>query len=133
MTQTATTNEESDRWLAVIGRSLAFLCLHHADLRDKDIGEQAELLEALGLARRDTAALLNSTEASVGELLRVRRKRSQEVNAASQIARAGGRGNGGELDGAMAHVSDLRLIAHLWPYTWCSVRPRQSGAHGAGG
>ena len=74
-------NALDERWLGVIGRSLAFLCLHHADLRDRDIGEQAELLDALGLSGREIAALLGSTEGSVRELLRVRRKKSEKGGA----------------------------------------------------
>ena len=73
-----------ERWLAVIGRALAFLCLHQADMRDKEIGEQAEFLEVLGLERRDIAPLLGSTEASIAELLRVRRKRSQGGKSAAK-------------------------------------------------
>jgi hypothetical protein len=35
-------NDEEDKhqWFAVIGRSLAFLCLAEADLRDKDLATQ---------------------------------------------------------------------------------------------
>jgi hypothetical protein len=57
-------NEEL-AWLSVIARSLAFLCLHAADVRDKDLVTQATLLDSLGLIRRDTAALLGSTEESI--------------------------------------------------------------------
>ena len=57
---------EENIWLSVIARSLAFICLHAADLRDKDLVSQATLLEGLGLARRDAAALFGSTEESIG-------------------------------------------------------------------
>lgn len=65
----AKTPDETD-WQAVTARALAFLCLAAADLRDKSIGEQAELLDALGLTRADAAKLLNTTEGSLGVLLR---------------------------------------------------------------
>jgi hypothetical protein len=54
----------------VIARSLAFLCLANADLRDKDLATQAVFLEALGLPRHDAAELLKSSEKSLSELIR---------------------------------------------------------------
>ena len=62
-------NEESN-WMAVVGRALAFLCLAQADLRAKKLSEQAQFLEALGLARKDAAAMLGTTPASITELIR---------------------------------------------------------------
>ncbi len=61
-------DDESTRWPAVIGRSLAFLCLVEADLRDKDLATQGRFLESLGLARREAAALLGTTYGSLTEL-----------------------------------------------------------------
>jgi len=61
--------EETSTWLAVIGRSLAFLCLAHADLRDKDLATQGRFLETLGMSRRDAAALLGTSYASLTEML----------------------------------------------------------------
>jgi hypothetical protein len=53
-------NDKGDeaQWLAVIGRSLAFLCLQQEDLRNKDLLEKADFLEALGITRADVAAML---------------------------------------------------------------------------
>ena len=51
--------ELEERWLPVIGRALAFLCIHAADLRDKDVGEQAAVLQSLGLSNEDIAALID--------------------------------------------------------------------------
>jgi hypothetical protein len=65
----AENNQEND-WLGVIGRSLAFLCLAEADLRDKDLATQARFLESLGLSRKDSAALLATSEDSLRVLLR---------------------------------------------------------------
>jgi hypothetical protein len=56
---------KDEHWLRVIGRSLAFLCLAQADMRDKGVGEQATFLHALGLERADIAQILNTTEESV--------------------------------------------------------------------
>jgi hypothetical protein len=57
-------------WNGVIGRALAFLCLSQADMRDKKLSEQAQFLEGLGLPRREAAALLGTTAASISELIR---------------------------------------------------------------
>ena len=57
--------EAETDWLSVIGKSLAFLCLCEADLRDKELLPQANLLESLGLSRKDAAALLDTTTESL--------------------------------------------------------------------
>ncbi len=69
------TDGKDDAWLAVIGRSLAFLCLVNADLRDKGLVPQAKLLETLGLTRTDAARLLDTTVPSLTELLSKDRRR----------------------------------------------------------
>lgn len=63
-------NGEAADWPSVVGRALAFLCLSQADLRDKKLSEQAQFLEALGLPRKEAAALLGTTAASISELIR---------------------------------------------------------------
>jgi len=63
------TDDDGNPWLAVIGRALAFLCLAQADLRDKGLASQARFLEGLGLRRKEAAALLGTTEASISETL----------------------------------------------------------------
>jgi hypothetical protein len=68
-------DEGESQWAAVIGRSLAFLCLAQADLRDKDLATQGAFLESLGLTRKEAAALLGTSPASLTELLRVARKK----------------------------------------------------------
>ncbi len=75
MTENSQTEAE---WLAVIGRCLAFLCLHTADLRDKELVRQAELLERLGLSRSEVASLLDTTEESL-RVMRHRAKRKGRV------------------------------------------------------
>ena len=62
--------EQETEWLGIIARSLAFLCLAQADLRDKDLAPQASFLEGLGLTRREAAGLLGTTEDSLRVLMR---------------------------------------------------------------
>ncbi|MFZ5877391.1 MAG: hypothetical protein ACOYXU_13435 [Nitrospirota bacterium] len=64
-----TNADETDEWLPVIARSLAFLCLAKADLRDKDLATQGRFLESLGLSRKEAAALLGTSYASLTELI----------------------------------------------------------------
>ncbi len=68
--------EEGGReWQGVIARALALMCLAQADLRDKGLAPQAQLLETLGLTRKEAAELLGTTYDSLTELLRQRRKK----------------------------------------------------------
>jgi len=71
------TDDDNAPWLAVIGRSLAFLCLAQADLRDKGLASQARFLEGLGLRRKEAASLLGTTEASITETLSRERRSKQ--------------------------------------------------------
>ena len=63
-------SDDTNEWLPVIGRSLAFLCLAQADLRDKELATQGKFLESLGLSRKEAAALLGTSYASLTELIR---------------------------------------------------------------
>lgn len=79
------TNDDDNKvWLAIIGRSLAFLCLTKADLRDKDLATQGRFLESLGLSRKEAAALLGTSYASLAELLRPGRKKRSKRGRAKQ-------------------------------------------------
>ena len=69
--------EQRDHWLSVVGRSLAFLCLVQADLRDKGLTAQANLLESLGLDRREAAELLDTTSDSLSVMMRREDKRKR--------------------------------------------------------
>jgi hypothetical protein len=82
----AENSDQGQEWLAVIGRSLAFLCLGQADLRDKGLVPQVKLLEALGLSRKEAAQLLNTTDKSLSELLR-RSKGTRNAQAKRKKAR----------------------------------------------
>ena len=46
--------------LAMIGRSMAFLCLARRDLHDKDLATQCEFLEALGLFRKEASQIFGT-------------------------------------------------------------------------
>ena len=66
-------NLEEIRRFSIIGKSLAYVCLHLADLKNEGLAEQGNFLKRLGLTRRDAAGLLNTTE----EALRVTEHRSK--------------------------------------------------------
>jgi hypothetical protein len=69
----STASEEAA--FTVISRSLAFLCLHVAELRGKEVVPQAMLLESLGLSRADAARMLNTTAESIRVGLHKARKK----------------------------------------------------------
>ncbi|TYL98851.1 hypothetical protein FXB40_04840 [Bradyrhizobium rifense] len=67
-------------WLSVIGRSLARLALLKVTEIDrdkfKDVLARVDFLETLGLPAKDAAEAAGSTAASVAELKRLRRNKS---------------------------------------------------------
>lgn len=65
---------EGSQWLAVIGRCLAYLCLKSAELGDKKLLDQAEFLFRFGLSRPDCATILGTSDASLRELERQKKK-----------------------------------------------------------
>ena len=65
-------------WLPVIGRALAYICLHNAGMDNKTIAEKAMFLEGLGLDLKDVADMLGTSLASVRELLRVAKNKSKK-------------------------------------------------------
>jgi len=64
-------NSAEQIWLPVIGRALAQLCLHTADMGKKNTGEKAVFLAGLGVGLDDCAKMLDTTPGSVRELLRL--------------------------------------------------------------
>lgn len=62
------------KWLGVIGRSLAYLCLKNSDVAGKSVTDQASFLEKLGLSIDDQANVIGSTPASLRELMRRNKK-----------------------------------------------------------
>ena len=79
--QTEDRNNDKVDWLAVIARSLTFICLDKANLREKSIGEQAEFLQNLGLPRKDAAKLLNTSVNSLQVLASLSRKKKKGKRA----------------------------------------------------
>jgi hypothetical protein len=73
--QTEDKNTNGADWLAVIARSLTFICLDKANLREKSVGEQAEFLQNMGLPQKDAAKLLNKSVNSLQVLARRARKK----------------------------------------------------------
>ncbi len=45
-------------WLPVIGRALAYICMHNSSLGGKTIAEKAQFLQGLGLDVNDAAEML---------------------------------------------------------------------------
>jgi hypothetical protein len=72
---------EDSPWLAVIGRSLAYIALHKQELGAAGIGERAAFLEGLGVPRADVAAMLGANPASLKVMV-------------NRIKRTGGRRRG---------------------------------------
>jgi hypothetical protein len=68
---------EDDHWLEVIGRSLAYMCLHSANMAERSLAEKAGLLEALGLSRTESARMLGTSYNSLTELMRVARNKKR--------------------------------------------------------
>ncbi len=62
-------------WLAVVAKCLATLCLANVAEKNATLADKAYLLENLGLNRKDVAAMLDTTPASVAELLRLKRNK----------------------------------------------------------
>jgi len=82
------TSDSFEIWAPVIGRSLALIALHMAELDDKSISDRAAFLQTLGLSREDIAGMLGSSPASIAELLRQRNKRGDQNGQATKKERA---------------------------------------------
>jgi hypothetical protein len=88
--------EEFD-WQPFIGRSLAYLCLHLADMRSNTLLEQAAFLMQLGLPRQEAATVLGTSD----ESLRVLANRKAKATASG--AKRKSRGTAGKQ--ARAHLT----------------------------
>jgi len=64
-------------WLAIIGRSLARISMHMAEIDGKTISERATFLESLGMERKEIATMLGTSPASITELLRQKARKAQ--------------------------------------------------------
>ena len=65
-------------WTPFIGRTLAYLCLHFADLTGKTRLEQADFLMALGLPRNEAASVLGTTDESLRVMANQRARKEKD-------------------------------------------------------
>ena len=81
----AESDQETTAWLAVIGRSLAALCLAKAveaePTKFDTILKKVSFLEGLGLSRDDAARAAGSSAGSVSTMLTREKKKSKAKNA----------------------------------------------------
>ena len=84
-------NLADERSLQVIARSLAYMCLHSANMAERTLAEKARLLEALGLSRGESAQMLGTSYNSLTELMRVARKAKQRGKGDRNGRKAKGR------------------------------------------
>lgn len=69
---------EESLWLSVIGRALAYQCLNSAEIQEKNMGDRAAFLTALGLPRKNVAAMLDTTVESIGVQMTKRSKNKKK-------------------------------------------------------
>jgi hypothetical protein len=81
-------NDNSQEWAPVIGRSLALIALHMADLDGKSISHRAAFLQTLGLTKEEIAPMLGSSPASIAELLRQRGRKGDQSGQANKKSTA---------------------------------------------
>jgi hypothetical protein len=77
----AESGEVEKVWLPVIGRALAYISMHNANLGGKTIGEKAQFLQGLGLDVSDAAEMLGTTANSVNVLLSRAKKQEKKKGA----------------------------------------------------
>lgn len=69
-------NNDSVDWMPIIGRSLAYLCLHSGEQTSKSMVDQAEFLGRLGIPRREAAAMLGTSDESLRVMIRQREQKA---------------------------------------------------------
>jgi hypothetical protein len=65
-------------WRPFIARSLAYLCLEHADMGSKTVLEKADFLMKLGMPRKEAAVVVGSSDESLRVLAQQRAKRAAD-------------------------------------------------------
>lgn len=74
--------ENDGRWLEVIGKALAYLCVQQISQNDPkrvpDVVSKVKFLEGIGLSLTDAAELLGTTANSVKTNLRQRQKKGSK-------------------------------------------------------
>lgn len=71
-------NSEQIEWMPIIGRSLAFLCLHYGEQTGRPMVDQAEFLSRLGVPRKEAASILGTTDESLRVMTRQRAQKLQK-------------------------------------------------------
>ena len=84
--------ELNEEWLAVIGKSLAYLCLKQAEKAEptkmSGLVAKVNFLRSLGLSQNAAAEAVGSSPASVAEMLRQARiKKGSKENASTKRRR----------------------------------------------
>jgi hypothetical protein len=87
-------NDEPIEWMPVIGRALAFLCLHYGDLTDKPMVEQADFLQRLGIPRKEAATILGTSDESLSAMQRARRAEKRTPARKSPAKKSAAKGAG---------------------------------------
>jgi hypothetical protein len=64
-TRGSQSTDSATDWNEVIAKALAYLVVNSAGLKDKKVTEKATFLMGMGLARKDAAAALGSTDESL--------------------------------------------------------------------
>jgi hypothetical protein len=77
-------NKVETQFLAILAKSVAYLCISSSDLRNASIGDKAKFLRSLGFADRDVASLLNTSENSIRVLISLHKK-SRKNKSKSKI------------------------------------------------
>ncbi|MGE0583342.1 MAG: hypothetical protein AB7P31_14560 [Steroidobacteraceae bacterium] len=67
--------QQEEIWLPVIGKALAVLAMHRAELGNSEIIAKAEFLEGLGVPRADVATMLGSSSESLRVMHSSRKKK----------------------------------------------------------
>jgi ParB-like chromosome segregation protein Spo0J len=77
MLENIASEPHDNHWLEVIGRSLAYMCPHSANMAERSLAEKAALLEALGVSRTESARMLGTSYNSLTELMRLARNKKK--------------------------------------------------------
>ena len=72
-------NSETDnKYITIIAKALAHICINSVEMKDMSIGEKAKFLRSLGFPDKDVAALLDTSENSIRVLISLNKKSKQK-------------------------------------------------------
>lgn len=78
-------------WTSVIAKTLAFLCIHQAELQHETLVKQSAFLERFGLPRSEAALVLGTTERSLTEMKRQQKSRGRRASTTRKSSTTGRR------------------------------------------